>query len=319
MPIIEVASLEFDTGNGQYPNLIHISGNVYAIAYAGPDYDGWLKTVSISNDGLTLSEIASLEFDTGNGTYIDFIHISGNVYAIAYEGPDVDGWLKTVSISNDGLTLSVIASLEFDTGTGRGSSIIHISGNTYAIAYQGPGDDGWLKTVSISNDGLTLSEIASLEFDTIHGISPFMLSIRSNVAVIAYRGPSTNMGSLKTVSISNDGLTLSEIASLLEFDSSYRTFYIIHISGNVYAIAYQGRDADGFLKTLSISDDGATLSVIESLEFDTFGCQSPYIIHISGNVYAIAYGLTSPDYDGWLKTVSISPLATPRSFGSIIG
>lgn len=77
------------------------------------------------------------------------VHIAGNIYAIAYMGPGDDGWLSTVSISDDGLTLSLASSIEFDTVDGRNPRIIHIAGNIYAIAYTGPGWHGWLKTIGI--------------------------------------------------------------------------------------------------------------------------------------------------------------------------
>jgi hypothetical protein len=97
-----------------------------------------------------MSTVASYEYDPVRSVTPDVIHIADNIYAIAYRGPGTAGWLKTVSISDDGLTMSTVASYEYSPGTGVTPNIIHVAGDTYAIAYMGPGSDGWLKTIGIT-------------------------------------------------------------------------------------------------------------------------------------------------------------------------
>ncbi|GAH66468.1 unnamed protein product, partial [marine sediment metagenome] len=59
---------------------------------------------------------------------------------------------------------------------------------------------------------------------------------------------------------------------------------IIHISGNIYAVAYQ----NGSILTITINDAGGIGSVIDTLAFDAVGSQLR-TIHISGDIYAIVY------------------------------
>ena len=83
----EIDSFEFDVVKGKTPDIIPISGDVYAIAYAEDGDDGRLITVTIANDGqITEAIIDSVEFDNAKGKTPNIIHISGNVYAIAYAG-----------------------------------------------------------------------------------------------------------------------------------------------------------------------------------------------------------------------------------------
>ena len=128
---------------------------MYAIAYAGNADAGSLKTVTIATDGqITDPVIDTLEFDSTKGKTPNIIPISGNVYAIAYAGNGDDGFLITVTIATDGqITDTLIDTLEFDTVKGKTPSIIPISGDVYAIAYAGDGDDGFLKTLTIATDG----------------------------------------------------------------------------------------------------------------------------------------------------------------------
>ncbi|GAI93540.1 unnamed protein product, partial [marine sediment metagenome] len=148
--ISEIASYDYDTNQTSPPDIFHISGTVYGIAYGGPGFDGWLKTTVINNDGtLGGAILSSLEFDPSNGKNPWVTPIKENVWCIAYDGPDSDGWLRTIKIENDGTITGEVDYHEYDDVMGLYASMLHISGNVYAIAYFGPGNDGWLKTVEI--------------------------------------------------------------------------------------------------------------------------------------------------------------------------
>ena len=255
----DIDTLEFDTGTGKSPNIIPISGDVYAIAYSGSSDDGFLKTVQITASGqIADTAIDTLEFDTLKGKDPNLIPISGNVYAIAYAGDGDDGFLKTVEIAASGqITDTAIDTLEFDTLKGKEHDIIPISGNVYAIAYAGDGDDGFLKTVEITSSGqITNTVIDTLEFDTQKGKTANMISISGNIYAIAYAGDDDD-GFLKTVEIAASGQITNTVIDTLEFDTlKGATPNIIPISGNVYAIAYAGDGDDGFLKTVEITTSG---------------------------------------------------------------
>ena len=55
--------------------------------------------------------------------------------------------------ANGQIADGVIDTLEFDTQMTTTPDIIPVSGNVYAIAYGGDGDDGFLKTVLITSSG----------------------------------------------------------------------------------------------------------------------------------------------------------------------
>ena len=198
-----IDTLEYDTADGYQPDIIHVAGNVYAIAYQGPGSDGYIKTVSITPAGdIGNSAIDSLDFDTTSISYPAIINVSGNIYAVAYQGSGFNGFLKTVSITTAGdIGNSVIDTLEFDTSNGREPKIIFVSGDTYAIAYRGPNNDGFLKTVSIAPGGdIAGSVIDTLEYDTSDGYQPDIIKIATGVYAIAYSGP-VSRGYIKTVGI----------------------------------------------------------------------------------------------------------------------
>jgi len=261
-----IDTLEFDTDYGGEFSIIHINGNIYAIAYRGPGDDGFVKTVEIASNGtITNSVIDSLEFDTSYGREPTIIHINGNIYAIAYRGPGSGGWVKTVEIANNGaIKNSFVDSLEFDTSQGYYPDIIHVNGSYYAIAYMGPSSDGYLRTVKIANNGTITGD---------------------------YHNSWPNYG---------------YYIDTLEFDTSYGYRpNIIHVGGRVYAIAYTGSSYDGYLKTLRIGDNGNITDGIDDWwEYHTSNAYDSRIIHINGDVYAIVY--REYYGDAYVKTVEIS-------------
>jgi hypothetical protein len=315
-------TLNFDADQGLSPSILPVSGDVYAVAYAGDREDGYIKTVEITANGqITDTVIETLEFDTFNGMAPDLVHVSGNVYAVAYSGKGDDGFLTTVTIPADGQNLAVIESLPFTNKMAISApNIIPISGNVYAIAYSGESGDGYLTTVEIATDGTITGVIDTLEFDTVMGFYPNIIPISGTVYAIAYAGGTSECGYLRTVEIATDGQINDSVIDTLEFDSSLGTTpNIIPILGDVYAIAYTGPSSHGFLKTVEIAESGMiTDTVLDTMEFNDVQGEDPNIIPVSGDVYTIAY---NGQY-GQITTVEIATdgdiSATPIDTENII-
>jgi len=146
--------LTTDSVKGTTPDIIQIAGDVYALAYAGDDDDGWLKTVNITSDGqIGDSVLDSLEFDPVKGKTADVIPIEDDVYAVAYSGDGDDGILITVSIQPDGqIGGSALYLLEYDPTKGKTPALIHVSGSVYALAYATDDDEGILLTIEITKN-----------------------------------------------------------------------------------------------------------------------------------------------------------------------
>ena len=148
-------SLEFDNRNCREPDIIAVTGGIYAIVYRGTDNAGYLGTVSIDDSGNIGSVIDSFSFDSP-GYEPDIINVSNDIYAVAYRGPGSDGYLKTVAISAAGdIADSSTDTLRFDASGGYEPDIIRISSGVFAIAYRGPGSDGFIKTAGITAGGGT--------------------------------------------------------------------------------------------------------------------------------------------------------------------
>ena len=299
-------TLEFDPNFCNNPNLIHVSGSIYAICYRGQGSDGTLKTVQIAANGSINDTIQdNLVFDSDDCFDPDIIHISGDVYTICYRGDDEDGFLKTIEILPDGNITTVQDSLEFDTDQAKAPDISHISDDIYAIVYTGNGDDGFLKTVEIATNGTITDPVNdTLEFDTNNGRDPDMVHVSGDIYAIAYEGQGQD-GYLKTVEIEENGDINNTVIGSMMFDGDKGTESdIIHVSGSIFAIAYSGAGDTGIVITAEIANDGSIVDpTVDAWEFSAYG-KSPQIVRISSNYYAISYRGTGNE--GFLTTVHIA-------------
>lgn len=309
---------EFYTGDCYEPDIIHIDGNIFAIAFRTSSNGGYVKTLEIYNDGNINTAIIGTHYFDATYKEPHIYHISGTVYAVVYTGPGYDGYVKTIGIQNDGQITGNIDDVNYDkaiTGYSEEPNMIHITSDVYAIAYRNPDSDGELRTIKISNLGIITANdhfdgayVGKFPFDIFDGYEPNITHVAGNIYAIAYGGFKC-AGTIRTVEIYNDGSVKQEVIDAFEFDSGISGYgrepSIIHLSGGIYAIAYRGPDNDGWLKTVEIFSNGTiNKSIIDSYEFDTSTCYQPRIIRINNDVYAIVYQGTNTD--GLLNTVKIA-------------
>ena len=303
-----VDTLEFDVGDGRDPSVVHVSGDIYAIAYEGPAGDGWVKTVSIDSLGqIGVAPISLYEFDGSNGDTPEIIHVSGDIYAIVYDGNGNDGFIKTIDIATNGIiTPATIDTLEYNNQNGETPSIVHVSGDIFAIAHDGQGADGFVRTVEIATNGaITNTIVDSLEFDTTSGLTPHIMHISGDYYAIVYED-SAALGGLVTVEIATNGVITNTVVDSWAFEPSQCDHpRISSISGDVYAIVYRGVNNDGDVATIEISTSGIiTKSMIDIFQFDIGNGNTPMLTHVQDDYYAVAY--TGGGNDGFLVTVEIT-------------
>lgn len=320
--ISTLATITYDvaiTGYAEEPNMIHISGDIYALVYRNPDSDGEIRTIDIDGSGMITAAdhfdgqyLGKFLFDAFDGYEPNITHVSGDIYVIAYGGFDSAGTLRTVEIHADGsIKQDIIDAYEFDTGVnsyGREPSILRLSGDIYVIAYRGRDNDGWLKTVRVySNGTIQKGIIDSYEFDTADTYDPYLFRIINDIYGVIYSG-SYSDGLIKTIKIANNGTISKPVIDYGEigiFDSQYPD--IIHVSGEVYAIAFRGLYNDGFIRTVRIYNNGAINdTIIDTYKFQFGNVLDPKFVHISGEIFAIVYSnYESSIWHGYIRTVRI--------------
>nr|AIE91599.1 Serine proteinase inhibitor, KU family protein [uncultured marine thaumarchaeote AD1000_12_H07] len=319
--ITEVGSLEHDTDHGLYNSLVQVDSDTYALAYAGTAFDGFISTFTISSDGTTITEVGSLEHDTDKGFWNSLVQVDSDTYALAYQGAGDDGFIATFTISSDGTTITEVDSLEHDTGKGSHNSLVQVDSDTYALAYAGTDDDGFISTFTIDSDGTitavkTQSEGNNLEHDTANGSHTSLVQVDSDTYALAYMNNTDSAkgeGVISTFTISSDGTTITEVASL-EHDTDIALHNsLVQVDSDTYALAYTGTASDGFISTFTISSDGTTITEVASLEHDTVRGFYNSLVQVDSDTHALAY-----DGDG-VASISTFDIATsmPHQVGTV--
>jgi len=66
-------------------------------------------------------------------------------------------------------TAQQVALLEHEMFKGTANSLVRVDVETYALAHRGQNNDGFITTFTISADGGTITEVQSLEHDSLQG------------------------------------------------------------------------------------------------------------------------------------------------------
>jgi hypothetical protein len=249
------------------------------------------------------------------------VQVDSDTYALAYEGKDSDGFISTFTISSDGTSIVKVDTLEHDTVRGQHNSLVHVDSDTYALAYTGEDEDGFISTFTIDSDGniaavKTQSEGNNLEHDADQGVASVLhnslVKVDSNTIALAYAGAGED-GFISTFTIDSDGnitavKTQSE-GNNLEHDEERGQFNsLVQVDSDTYALAYEGLDRDGYISTFTIDSNGniaavKTESEGNNLEHDTNRGSFNSLVHVVSDTYALAY--TSHGEDGFISTFTI--------------
>jgi hypothetical protein len=305
-----ISSYQFDS-TCFTPVIIHISGTVYAIAYRGSSYGGYLKTINIASNGIIAqSVISSMTFDTSSGYEPSIIPVSGNVYAVAYRGSSNKGYVKTVTIAANGIIgSSAISTLIFNSSTTYEPLLIKTSGNFYAIAYRDASNRGTLKTINIAENGvIDSSPISSLVFDNSHTATPDIIKISDTVYAIYYTGVS-NYGYLKTISIGTNGIISQTIIATINYETVMYSTHILQVAPKIYMTCGRSNNNDGLLRMVKIDDNGTILNGnICSFTYIANNGFDPQLVQVFFNVFAICYRDTGNS--GYVTTIELSTIGS---------
>ena len=315
--------------NARDNSLVQVDSDTYALAYQGPDSDGWIKTFTISADGSTITEVDNLEHDTDFAWDHSLIKVDSDTFALAYGGADVGtsrpaGFISTFTIDSDGditpkriqnhsAFASASANLNHDTNEGSVNSLVHVNDDTYALSYERIGLQLRITTFTISSDGATITELDTLNHDATNCNDrqiQSLVKVDSDTVARAYCG-SGGDGFLRTYSIAENGDITKK--STYEFDTEQGTEHsLVQVDSDTIALAYQGTsDRNGYIKTFTIGS-GDTISQVDSYVHVSTGssgisAESNSLINVDSDIYALAYSnKQSLYYPGYISTFNIS-------------
>jgi len=295
-----IAALVDIQGNfGFTPYVIHVVGTTYAMVSEDTGKIGRLATVKISDEG-EIDDLKNITFGdcTGDRNLRPIIaQISDTIYLVAYTNSKNFISVQTFNISANG-TIKKCASKTLNESVNNienRPSIQKINNNLCAIAYwsKSPTDSkpgpGILRTLDISPTGnITLKKWVM--YDTQNGFEPCLIKVPPlNVYALAYRGASS-FGYIKIFNITSTGnITYTNKMAPIEAGKTIYQPSLVHVVGNIYAVAYRNNLNRGNISTFNILSNGVITATGKTKMFANDDCYNPCLSHVVDDMYVVAY------------------------------
>ena len=231
--------------------------------------------------------------------------VSGKI-SIATVDIDSDGDITAVKTQSEGSNSNLY------WGSGY-NSLVQVNSDTFALAYTGAWEDGYISTFTISSDGQTITEVDTVEHDGRNATFNSLVQVDSDTYALAYKGNSE--GYISTFDIDSDGditavKTRSEGNNLkygdapLALESWGKSF--VKMDSDTFALAHTDPYSGGHITTFNILSDGNTITELSTLQHDTDYATRGTLLKVGSDTVAIAYyGGGGEDRGGIISTVTI--------------
>lgn len=327
--ITSLKELEHETTLMNQSTICRISDKLVVAAYQKTGNDGEIRAFEIASDGsLTAKTAVTFEatfFDVSQQTMVNLYDLSNTSYdasgmvAIAYKGSGNDeagtGKIKTFRVTSAG-AITAASTATFDSVTGRYDSISMCGieaddGYQTVIAYSGVAADGFLISVAIDIDGgITVGNgTKKREFLTTDATRLCVTRIKAGFVGVLFNDVANTTSKISSFTVSGAGVIGATATGTLTHPGSavFKNVDLITLDANTLALAYVANaDDDGFIESISVSDDCATIARLDSLEFAADNTIT-YVSLVKIRYDAVALAYTDSAGDGFLKTFHINP------------
>lgn len=273
----------------------------------------------VDGNGTIFGNIDRLTFDATLGVKPDIVTLFGELQVVSYTGTDNDGFLVTFDINSSGNYSAVLDTHEFNPSDTFHTSLVKVSDNITAVAFENTGLGLLVETTNISSDGTIFGELFILSINTT-GVQPFIIKVNDTEDVYAlfYRDSLSGVGVVTMLNISSIDGSINIIDSM-EFETSSGTAEPIGsvVSNNILSVVYQDADSDGRLTTIErFANSTLNRTIKDSIEFETVLAGFPKIIPHSSSDSNISIIVFEDDTgDGQILTIDI---ADDGNIGGII-
>ena len=250
------------------------------------------QTATIGIYPIEMSVLYSYEFDEAYGSRPCAVHLSGEYYAVVYNGPDGDGCIKTFRILTASGEISGIDSYEYQTTSGDFARLLHVSGDVYIVS----GGDDYIYTVKISDTGvITKTPEDSQLIDSGSTRWHNLLHVAGNVyAVIWYHYSADE--TVRTYTISDAGAIEYTEQTYSPSIDSHAPSWVGKVTDNVF-FSIRLTDWGGFsVTTYGISDAGViTIPYLDNQAFAIPGVGhganhgETQVVEITSNIFAMTH------------------------------
>lgn len=273
-------------------SIVAIDGSNLAVAWCGPDVDGFVRLISLDGSGNCATNGSALEYSTADGLYPSMILWDSTHVLIAYQGASADGFAIVVSFNTGtGVMSNVGTAFEFDTGNCSIPSVVQLNSTKALVSYTGVSADGFAVVLDVAAVTFAVSAAGAtfeyLDATTINGNTAFLISSGSPmVACLYYLASATP--TFRTFNISTTTWAITAFGTALQFSNAASGL----VRNDIRALGlvdsttligfYPSSDDDGFVTTMAYNSGDGSLTAINTLEFDTTDGYAMHCVNIGG-------------------------------------
>jgi YVTN family beta-propeller protein len=167
-------------------------------------------------------------------------------------------------------------------------AVFHLAGDLYGVAYAEAvlsATPMQLKTFTVAADGAISNFIGSYAAGNVDGYNKIEVTSLSDTTIAVVRYDTNTTISLRTYSITGNGLTFSQVGNV-SIDAAAvngQPLKIQHLAGDIYALLYSGKS----LKTVAITTAGVITATPVSVWSTINSGIGSNLEHVSGDVYTL--------------------------------
>ncbi len=316
-----INTLDYLNEGGYVTRLIHVAGEIYLVGdrISSSPFETIVYSFSVDALGsISDAVLGTLILNSGaaaNSAVGGFALVAGDVVAAAYmTGTDVV--VATFTCDSSGNIGAVIDTINLALDPGNAlhmPDIEKVTGNVFAVSYSDGNVDGWIKTITINDDGsIDEPELHSLEWQITEGKKPYILQVSAARYLMIAANAAQNRGQIWQFNITDAGIiSLVGGSGSGQFDSSaFIGGVVLPVSGDVYAIFYHGGPSNNAMVATVTCDFVVAPTLINSWDFFSGSTSWPRAVEVAlnkagdGKVFAVLISADGGDTDQ-LKTIEV--------------
>jgi len=256
-------ALEFDTDIYIDGSSKKVDANHFLLTWAGTGTDGFAQifTVNTSTWAVTV-EGTALEFDVTRGDQNSLVQLTSTHFLNCYSGTGADGFAQVLAVNTSTWAVTTVGTpLEFDANVAEYISAVAIDSTKVLVFWRGGATAvGYAQVLSVNNstwEVTTAGTLLNFETTLTAGKNNSVFNLVDNIYINAWGGTDDD-GFVRAFEVNESTWEITPVGtSALEFDTTQGLNSLaFKVSDSRFIIAWQGTDADGFIRAFDVEGVG---------------------------------------------------------------
>lgn len=239
-------SLEFDTADCDYVDLVAIDTNHFLNVWTGPGSDGWAQVLTVNTTTWAVTTAnASLEFDTAQGTYVQAEKIDDNHFMVVWAGNGNDGFAQVFTVNTTTWAVTTAADRqEWNASNSTYNSTVKVDTNHFMVVSAQLASDGFAQVLTVNTTTWAVTtSAAAFEFDTQDIYFSSVIEVDPTHYLVFWQTANQTQKNAQVLTVNTTTWAVTTAAALTSIDpdagsSIYDMENLVQIDTNHFLSAY---------------------------------------------------------------------------------